>query len=469
MGKQSECILKFDSGTLLVEADPDTVSILGHYVVFDDRAGTYRAKASDYAQIVRMLYACGISCTDHAADYAKLSSLQLHTSKRPMKHQLAAMEAWEKTKYRSVIVLPTGSGKTFFAFMAMNKLKRATLIVVPTIDLMQQWASQLEASFHCEVGMLGGGSKGIREITVSTYDSAVLQMEYIGNRFGFLIFDECHHLPGAVNRQAAMMCLAPYRLGLTATPERQDGGDELLKELIGEIAYYVHIDELEGSVLAPYLTKRIRVLLSSVEQEEYTKARARYTGFIKAHGIAFNEPDSWGKFIALCARKPGGREVMNAFLKQRSIARCGEAKLTVLWRLIRENPDARILIFTADNDTAYQIGEQFCLPVLTHQTKAGERKEFLDHFRMGDYPVLVTSKVLNEGVDVPEASIGIVVSGSASIREHIQRLGRVLRARAGKQAVLYELVSEGTSEMGVSDRRRQNRAYQKRRPNQVWG
>ena len=71
--------------------------------------------------------------------------------------------------------------------------------------------------------------------------------------------------------------------------------------------------------------------------------------------------------------------------------------------------------------------------------------------------------MLNEGVDVPEASIGIVVSGSGSTREHVQRLGRILRAQSGKQAILYELVSEGTSEMRVSDRRRQHRAYEQRR------
>ncbi|MBQ7650878.1 MAG: hypothetical protein IJS15_07960, partial [Victivallales bacterium] len=100
-------------------------------------------------------------------------------------------------------------------------------------------------------------------------------------------------------------------------------------------------------------------------------------------------------------------------------------------------------------------------PVLTHHTKAGERKEFLDAFRHGEYPCIVTSRVLNEGVDVPEADVGIVVSGTGSIREHVQRLGRLLRPVAGKSAVLYELVSFGTSEYSISDRRRQHRAYER--------
>jgi len=110
---------------------------------------------------------------------------------------------------------------------------------------------------------------------------------------------------------------------------------------------------------------------------------------------------------------------------------------------------------------AYRLGRRFLLPVLTHQTKVKERKAFLDAFRAGDYRILVTSKVLNEGVDVPEANVAIVVSGSGSIREHVQRLGRVLRARPGKRATLYELIARDTGEYYINERRRQHRAYER--------
>ena len=161
----------------------------------------------------------------------------------------------------------------------------------------------------------------------------------------------------------------------------------------------------------------------------------------------------------LAARRPNGRAAMNAYLRQRAIARCGKGKLQMIWRILIRHRGERTILFTADNDAAYAIGNHFCFPVITHKTKVGERREFLDRFRSGEYRVLVTSKVLTEGVDVPEAAVGIVVSGSGSSREHVQRLGRILRASEGKQAVLYELVSEGTSEIGVSERRRRHRAY----------
>ena len=78
----------------------------------------------------------------------------------------------------------------------------------------------------------------------------------------------------------------------------------------------------------------------------------------------------------------------------------------------------------------------------------------MQQFRAGTYRILATSRVLNEGVDVPEASIAVVLSGTATEREHIQRLGRILRKSEGKKAVLYEVVTEGTSEERVSQQRR---------------
>ena len=462
----SHCILEFRAGTLLCsfpgETEPPVSAV--PYLLFDERVGKWRAQASDYAALMCAFHASGTEVRDEAKAYQTLE-LNLKEPIQPMPHQKRALEAWKTAvpPGRGVVVMPTGSGKTFLAILAIASVKRSALIVVPTIDLVHQWASVLERFFEEPVGMLGGGSKEIREITVSTYDSAVIMMEHIGNRFGIVVFDECHHLPGEVNRTAAAMCIAPYRLGLSATPEREDGGEAILFSLVGPKVCEIFIDELEGNVLAPYVTRRIEVPLLPDEEAEYHEARALYTGFIRANRIDFSAKDGWSQFIILCARRPNGRDVMKAYLRQRSIARCGRAKLNVLWDILMSHRGERTIIFTADNDTAYTIGETFCLPVITHKTKAAERKEFLDRFREGIYTVIVTSKVLNEGVDVPEAAVGIVVSGSGSTREHVQRLGRILRSAKGKQAELFELVSQGTGEYYTSERRRSNRAYRRKR------
>ena len=452
--------LIFQNGTILLKGISELPEYLSSYCVYDERVEAWRAQANQYAPIVTCLYRRKVPYQDHARDYKELD-LYLNTDKKPRNYQQAGLQAWKKSNYCGIIVLPTGSGKSFLAQLAMKMVSRSTLVVVPTLDLMAQWASQLEKMFGQKIGLLGGGSHEIMPITVSTYDSAVLQMEFIGNRFGLLIVDECHHLPGAVNRQLALECIAPFRLGLSATPERPDQEEDVLTELLGPICFRKEIDELEGKVLAPYETEQVPIRLEEDEAVLYRKHHAYYRDFIRRNNISFGAANGWAKFIIACSQLPDGSECMKSFLLQRKIARGSRAKLQKIWALLQRHHEERILIFTADNATAYDIGEKFCLPVLTHYTKILERRQFLDAFRRGEYFCLVTSKILNEGVDVPEAGIGIVVSGSGSVREHVQRLGRILRPMNGKRAHLYELVSIDTSECYVSEKRRHHRAYER--------
>ncbi len=453
--------IDFENGVLRLDHfDPVEVPPAAAAMVkWDPRGEVYRARACDYAPLVLELLAAGIRIRDRARAFAPVE-LVLQKKLVPRPHQTRALAAWRNGGSRGIAVLPTGAGKTILAVMAIAEIRRPTLVLVPTIDLLQQWTSVLESWFGIHAGMLGGGEHTVEPVTVSTYDSAVLQMEFIGSRFGFLIADECHHLPGPVYRTAAEMAIAPYRLGLSATPESGDERDRLLEDLMGPLLARVEIDELEGKYLANYKTVRVEIPLDPDEETEYSLNRQKYLDFIRRNGITFRRSDDWGRFLMLCARKPEGRQVLDAFFAQRRIARGGRAKIRKVWDLLKQHPGERTLIFTADNETAYRIGREFLLPVITHHTGAKERKEFLESFRHGTYPVLVTSKVLNEGIDVPEAAVGIVLSGSGSVREHVQRLGRILRpGRNKEQAILYELVSAGTSEENVSERRREHRAY----------
>lgn len=452
--------IDFDYGTLVLDGEKEDLALIAGYCTPDPRIGKLRSEAKHYAPIVLTLHRSGIPFTDRARDFSPLE-LILRSSLEPRPYQREAVRAWKKNDRRGTVVLPTGSGKSYVAQLAMRATQRPTLVVAPTIDLVQQWAAQLAAAFPVPVGMLGGGSRDVQPITVSTYDSAVIMMEFIGNRFGLLIADECHHLPGPVYRQLANMSIAPFRLGLTATPEGNEEDDSILAGLLGPLCFRRDIDEMEGTFLAPYKTVRIELDLDPDEEEEYTRQRAVYMDFVRSNGINFSDPRGWSQFLGLCACLAGGRKAFNAYLAQRTIARRSRAKFRRMWELFRRHAGERILVFTADNDTAYDIGRRFLVPVLTHHTKIQERRAFLEAFRAGDYPVLVTSKVLNEGIDVPEASVGIILSGTGSIREHVQRLGRILRPVKGKQARLYELVSAGTSETSVSERRRQHRAYQR--------
>ena len=113
-----------------------------------------------------------------------------------------------------------------------------------------------------------------------------------------------------------------------------------------------------------------------------------------------------------------------------------------------------MLIFTAHSRSAHGIARRYLIPVFTHRTEAAERKAILEGFRAGVYRAIVTTRVLNEGIDMPEAKVAVVLRGSASAREYIQRLGRILRKRGNTQAVLYEVIARKTVKERMARRRR---------------
>jgi superfamily II DNA or RNA helicase len=303
------------------------------------------------------------------------------------------------------------------------------------------------------VGLLGGGAHDRTPLLVATYDSAAIQADALGNHYALLIFDECHHLPGAFTRVIAESSLAPYRLGLTATPERSDGTHADLQALIGPEVYRTSVAALAGTVLAPHRVVRLTVRLSHSERQRYHALIETRNRFVQQCGIHLGSVAGWQAFVRASARSRAGRRAMLAHREARAIAFGTAGKLRVLAALLAQHHPARTLIFTEDTAMVYRVSRDFLLPAITHYTPVKERHEILHRFRSGAYPVVVTSRVLNEGVDVPEASMAIVLSGTGSPREYIQRLGRILRRREGKLAVLYEVVAEATSEEQVARRR----------------
>ena len=150
---------------------------------------------------------------------------------------------------------------------------------------------------------------------------------------------------------------------------------------------------------------------------------------------------------------------MAGYRTQRKLAFAASAKLDYLEHLLFVHRRDRAILFTQDNATAYEVSRRFLVPAITHQTKVKERSHLLAGLAAGEYGAIVTSKVLNEVVDVPSANVAVVLSGSGSVREHVQRLGRILRKKEGKRATLYELVTSDTGETFTSDRRRDHSAY----------
>ena len=269
--------LGFQDGTLIV--DGASLSELPMGFQWDQRLRQHRGSASLYGQVVYTAIQKNIPYNDKASQWSPLD-LRLNVERVPREYQQEAVDCWVQNQRKGIICLPTGSGKTFVAEMCILRTLRPTLVVAPTLDLVGQWYDRLRTVFHQEVGILGGGHHEILPLTVTTYDSAHLYLSKYGDRFCCLIFDEVHHLPAPAYLNSTKASLAPFRLGLTATLERQDGRENQLSELVGPVVYRKEITELSGLYLSEYTTETILVPLTTLEREQYEVSRKVYTDFI---------------------------------------------------------------------------------------------------------------------------------------------------------------------------------------------
>ena len=372
-------------------------------------------------------------------------------------YQDEALAKWLDAGGSGVVVLPTGAGKTFVAAMTIHQTGVWTLAVVPTIDLLLQWRVALAAALSVdadEIGVFGGGEKELKPITIITYDSAALYPREL-RRFGLLIFDECHHLPAPTYRLIAESSFTPLRLGLSATPERSDMAHADLEELIGPEVYRRSPAELtEGKYLAQYQEMRVNVALASADEARYNEQRRIFRSFLQRRRIILRSPEDFQqKLIFMSARDPEARTAMLAWREARNISMNAPAKYAEIERILGTHADDQVILFSEYNYVVDEISRRFCIPSITYKTPAEERRAILERFRTTQYSKLVTGRVLNEGVDVPDCRVAIIVSGNSTKREYIQRLGRILRPKVG-QALLYELITSGTTEEDIARRRK---------------
>ncbi len=441
--------LTFEEGTIRLTGDVPA-DLPG--VETDARSKSARAPAYRYADLRDALAERGRDYDDRVLD---TDSLSLSTTYELREYQQAALDSWRDASERGCLELPTGSGKTVIGIAAMVALGTPTLVVVPTIDLLEQWQRELETEFQRPIGRLGGGEQRVEAVTVATYDSAYLRADELGDRFGLVVFDEVHHLGGEGYRDIARLLAAPARLGLTATFERPDGAHEVIAELVGPLVKRVAVDELAGEHLADYDIKRIEVALTADERERYENHQGTFTEYLQQSNIQLRSGSDYQELVKRSGNDPRAREALLAKQRAREVMMNAERKVERLAGILDSHREDRVIVFTAYTDLVYRLSERFLLPAITHETGASERREILERFRDGTYSRVVTANVLDEGVDVPDANVAVVLSGSGSEREFTQRLGRILRPKAdGSRALLYELVTEETAEERVARRRR---------------
>ncbi len=429
------------------------------YLTWDDRVQAWRTEAINHSRLIEDAATYHLQLRDEAERFFDCPPLQPHLpTLRP--DQEAAIAAWERAGQRGVIVKPTGTGKTEIALALIARHHPSALIVVPLRDLMYQWHRRIRQDLGVDAGVLGDGRHEIWPITVTTYESAWIHMKAIGNRYRLIVYDEAHHLPGPTLHESALDCLAPMRVGLTATPPRADGRDRLIEELIGLFVYDEGIPEAKGRSLAYYSIIRVPIYLTDAEQAEFDQFSRRIRAYVARRRREAGHFD-WKEDLAKLSRTdPEAKEILRCYRGKLALIHRSAEKLRVVEDILRLHPTERCVIFTASNRMALDISARFLIPALTAHSDKHERNAVLDAFARGTVRALAACEVLNEGWDAPAVKVGIVLGGEKGAREAVQRLGRLLRRSGERSARLYEVVLEETPDVRRSQRRKQTNAYQ---------
>jgi superfamily II DNA or RNA helicase len=349
--------------------------------------------------------------------------------------QKEALAIWKDAGNRGIVEVVTGGGKTVFALSCIRELGYETaLVIVPTVALLDQWWEEAAAFFGLaldDIHIVSAGGKiqpGTINIavlnTASKFTARARQVPY------FLIVDECHKAASEKYR-AALDGEPVASLGLSATPDRpyDDGLREVLVPKLGEIIYrYTYKDALRDKVIVPFELRNLVFELEPERQAEYDKL----SGAI-ARSMSRNGPDD-ERTISLLLRRA---RIMNLSVN----------RIRLALRLIKAHPGARTIVFHEDIEACDVIHEvltaaNFKSGVYHSKLKLRQRAEVLSAYRRGELDILVTCRALDEGFNVPETEVGIIAASTATRRQRIQRLGRVLRPVKGKGgATIYSLVA----------------------------
>lgn len=388
--------------------------------------------------------------------------------------QVRALDGWASSGYVGVIEAVTGAGKTRLALAAIEaEVRRGgrAVAIVPTTDLQNQWLAEIDSlltrpsAHRATVGAMGGGrfeTLQMVQVLVATVQSAC-QYPLGLSGDGLLIADEAHHY-GAEVWSGALEEGFRRRLALTATYERDDDGLEaVLDPYFGSYRYRLGYEEaLADDVIAHFKVAFVGVQFDPIELALYSeaddKARRKRSMLINTFGLT---PEPFGVFMREVQRlakseSEGARHAglyLSAFSKRRKILAAASEKFERLVDIVPAIAAAEsTILFSQTREAAERAVSVVEVAGVSGATlhaelESAERREVFDSFRDGGNRFIAAPKLLDEGVDVPDADLAIVLASSRSRRQMIQRLGRVIRkksdGRLGRLAIFYV---EGTSE-----------------------
>lgn len=413
--------------------------------------------------------------------------------------QKDCLKTWIKNDCRGIVQAVTGAGKTHLALDCIQYLEQdpqhtlRVKIVVPGSALLRQWKNALAARLpdgaaSQEIGVFGGGRKDdfcrkymIYVINSARYHLARQILEELKKGYTVLmVADECHHYASGENQK--IFEFLPFvegqpgaycSLGLSATPQVPGYDDVLLPGLGKEIYRYGISQALRRGTVCEFAIWQIALSFDVEEQEEYEELTEemkylRAQLFRVCPGLKYcNGAQFFGQLRMLALEGKGktaklASSYMNLSYKRKRMVCMAKARVDCTCQLLRQmEAEKHILIFGESIQQAEQLYERLCQiypgRVGRYHSRMGAtaNRNVLERFRNGDLRILITCRALDEGVDVPDAAVGIILSGTSMERQRLQRLGRILRRSQGKRmACLYYLF--------VADSREENAYFPKR-------
>ena len=355
----------------------------------------------------------------------------------PRGWQVTALHEWERAGKRGIVSVVTGGGKTVFALSCIDRIRpNATLIVVPTTALLEQWWSEAASYFDLdldEINIVTGNLRfRVGAINIAVINTAAKLAARIASHKCFLVVDECHKA-ASEHFRAALSVNSSASLGLSATPERpyDEGLQDVLIPALGPVIFsYDYAAALRDGVIVPFELRNIVFDLEEDRQAEYDKLRKAIARSISRFG-------------------PEAEETIALFLKRARVLNLSLNRIRLTLKLLAGNRGKRALVFHEDIeacDLIHSILQENGVKSGVYHSKLTLRARagMLGQYRRGDIDVLVTCRALDEGFNVPETELGIIAASTATRRQRIQRLGRVVRPAKGKAgATIYTLVATG--------------------------
>jgi len=313
-------------------------------------------------------------------------------------YQAAAIQACQARR-GGVIVAPTGSGKTVIALALIARVETPVLFLVHTGVLLRQTVERMRSFLGIEPGVIGGGRWEEAEVTVATVQTLRSRgFDSLKQRFGMVILDECHHCPAYSFRSIVGRFPARYRVGLTATPERQDRLHPILFDVVGPIVYSIERPVLEEA----------RTILRPQVVDAVTEFRYFY------------RRNAWTRMIESLTRNKD----RNAFICE----------------MVEKNHRQRSLVTTERVAHAERLCEllEARMPGrvgLVHgQMPRDGVQAVLERLASGETPgVVATTSMIGEGFDLPDLDALFLTVPHGNPTKTAQLLGRILRPSPGKE------------------------------------